>query len=76
VHAGRVQWFTEQSGHAVVVTALPVAGVHFRVTLASDLRSGRVEATHILASAGGREGLTVSLSASWTCPVLFQDHWG
>jgi hypothetical protein len=65
-----------QSGHAIVVTALPVAGVHFRVTLASDLHSGTVEATHILASAGGREGLTVSMTASWTCPVLFREHWG
>jgi hypothetical protein len=76
VHAGRVQWFTEQGGYSVVVTALPVAGVRFRVTLAADLRSGTVEATHIQASAGGQEGLTVSMSASWTCPVLFREHWG
>jgi hypothetical protein len=76
VHSGRVQWFTEQSGHSVVVTALPVAGVHFRVALAPDLRSGTVEATHILASAGGREGLAVSMSATWVCPVLFREHWG
>jgi hypothetical protein len=71
-----VQWFTKQSGKGITVTALPVAGAHLRITLASDLRSGTVEATHIVATVGGQMGLIVSLSATWTCPVLFHDHYG
>ena|SRR5947209_5885491 len=76
LRTGRVQLFTVQSGKSAVVTALPVAGAHFSVRLASDLRSGTVQATGIQASAGGQEGLKASLSASWTCPVLFNEHWG
>jgi hypothetical protein len=76
LHSGRVQWFTVQGGQSVVVTELPVPGEFFRVTLSGDLRSGTVTATHIQASAGGREGLVVSMTASWSCPVLFHVHWG
>lgn len=76
LHSGRVQWFTQQSGKGITVTSLPLPGAHFQVRLSPDLHSGTVEATHTMATIGGQVGLTAALSASWTCPVLFQEHYG
>jgi len=74
---GRVQLFTQQSGKSLVVSAFNgVLGLHLRFNLSPDLRSGTVEARNMQASKGGAEGLRASLTPSWTCPVLFQEHWG
>jgi hypothetical protein len=75
--AGRVQLFTRERGKAVVVSAYRgIPGLHLRITLAPDLRSGTAQASGMQVSNGMEQGLRASMSLSWTCPVLFQQHYG
>jgi hypothetical protein len=75
--AGRVQLFTQEHGKAVVVSAYQgISGLRLRITLAPDLRSGTVEAANMHATNGQEVGLRASMTASWTCPVLFNVRYG
>lgn len=74
VHNGGFQLFTVQKRLSLVLTELPSPGAYAQVRLSPDLRSGTVTARGIQASWGSAFP-TVSVTGSWSCPVLFHETW-
>lgn len=75
--AGRFQLFSRAHNKSVVISAFHgIPGLHLRFTLAPDLRSGTAAAMGADGDYGGQVGLHASMTVQWSCPVLFNEHYG